>query len=298
MAEEIAGPFGVAVKTGSLPVADILAAYYTKCRADVSASFGDVRSIDLFECRSTGYRFWRPVSVAGDEQFYHLLSAAWPNYYRDERWEYPFARNLIGAASKVLEVGCGRGYFLRSIEPLAADAIGLELNQEAIANKVTKYPMSQATIEDFARSNAGRFDVVCTFQVLEHVVDPRSYLEGCIACLRPGGLLAIGTPNAGSAMLQNREDPFDLPPHHIGHFSAETYRRIAQHFGLEIAVLKIEPKLASWSESVTTATGSHPLYRIAQRLSRKLVNWSYAVLREPGNNIFVAFRKPATAAHA
>lgn len=298
MADEIAGPFGPAVKIGSVPVPDILAAYHMKCRADVSRSFGDVRSIDLFECRSTGYRFWRPVSIAGDEEFYRLLSAAWPNYYRDERWEYPLARGLIGASSKVLEVGCGRGYFLRSIESLAADAVGLELNQEAIANKVTTYPMSQATIEGFAQSNAGRFDIVCTFQVLEHVVDPRSYLEGCIDCLRPGGLLAIGTPNAGCAMLQNREDPFDLPPHHIGHFSAETYRRLARHFGLEIVSLQIEPKVTFWSESVTAATRSHLLYRIAYRLSRMLINWSFGALHEPGNNIFVAFRKPVTPASA
>ncbi len=293
MADEIPGPFGPAMKIDSVPVRDILAAYYMKCRADVRRSFGDLQTIDLFECRNTGYRFWRPVSVAGDEEFYRLLSAAWPNYYRDERWEYPLARNLIKPASKVLEVGCGRGYFLRSIEPLAAGAVGLELNQEAIANKVTRHPMSCTTIEEFAGSNAGIFDVVYTFQVLEHVIDPRSYLQGCIDCLRPGGVLAVGTPNADSAMLRNREDPFDLPPHHIGHFSADTYRKLGQYFGIEIVELEIEPKVAAWSESVTDATGSHLLYRIAHRLSRKLINWSYTALREPGNNIFVAFRKPA-----
>src|SRR5262245_17387445 len=107
------GPFGASRLVLSLPTGDIVAAYRKKCGADVSRWFGDLTELHMFECQQTGYRFWRPSSIAGDEQFYRYLSSKWPNYYRSERWEYPLVREMLTESDRLIEVGCGRGFFLK-----------------------------------------------------------------------------------------------------------------------------------------------------------------------------------------
>jgi 2-polyprenyl-3-methyl-5-hydroxy-6-metoxy-1,4-benzoquinol methylase len=81
----------------------------------------------------------------------------------------------------VLEIGCGEGHLLKSVEPLVRQAIGLDLNRDAAARKVTACEIRAETIEDFAPSATARFDLVCAYQVLEHIVDPASCLRSCCA---------------------------------------------------------------------------------------------------------------------
>lgn len=288
----IDGPFGKARLVLSLPTGDIIASYRRKCGADVAPWFGALRQLHLFECTQTGYRFWHPTSVAGDERFYEYLAERWPDYYHAERWEYPFVRKRLVKSDRVIEVGCGRGFFLRSIEGRVADAAGLEFNRAAIAAKVTRFDIVKTPIERVAAMDPKRFDVVCSFQVLEHVVDPHSFLTACLRCLRPGGILALATPNHDSAMLANREDAFDLPPHHMGHWSAAIYRRLAALYGLEVERIYVERRYFAPNDTVTAATRARFLYRAARRLSSIAMGFAYDAAHEPGNNILAILKKP------
>ncbi len=287
----INGPFGSARHVLSLPTGDVIASYRRKCGADVSRWFGALRAIELFECEKTGYRFWRPAAVAGDEEFYKYLAGLWPDYYHAQRWEYPLARRRLTPSDRVLEVGCGRGFFLRSIEGRVADAVGVEFNRGAIAAKVTRFAVADTPVERLATTESERFSVVCSFQVLEHVVDPHTFLAACVRCLRPGGMLVLATPNHASAMLANREDAFDLPPHHMGHFSAAVYRRLAPLYGLEVERIHVEKRIFEMNDTVTASTRAGFPYRAARRLSSILMGFAYAMAREPGNNILAILRK-------
>lgn len=291
METTIDGPFGKARHVLSLPTGDVVASYRRKCGADVARWFGELREIRLFECDETGYRFWRPASIAGDEQFYKYLGGLSRDYYHAERWEYPFVRDLLTPSDHVIEVGCGRGFFLRSIEDRVAEAMGVEFNREAIANKATRFDVVDAPIERVAEAKPESFSVVCSFQVLEHVVDPHSFLTSCVRCLRPGGILALATPNYASAMLANREDAFDLPPHHMGHFSESVYRRVAQLYGLGVERIRVERRYFELNDTVTAATRARFLYRAARRLSSAMMGFAYDAAREPGNNILAILRK-------
>ena len=138
-------PFGgAATHVRSLDVETLRSMYIAKCNYDPSRHFDGLQEIDLYECQKTGMRFWRPSRVAGDEEFYESVNKLWPNYYNTERWEYEGARKAIGKGlSRVLEVGCGGGYFLKSIETMVHNAAGLELNSKAIDKKVTIFPVIQ-----------------------------------------------------------------------------------------------------------------------------------------------------------
>lgn len=291
METTVDGPFGRARHILSLPTGDVVASYRRKCNADVSPWFGELREIHLFECCETGYRFWRPAAIAGDEQFYKYIGGLWPDYYHAERWEYPFVRALVAPSDRLIEIGCGRGFFLRSVEDRVAEAMGVEFNRQAIAAKVTRFDIVNTPIEHIADAKPESFSAVCSFQVLEHVVDPHSFIAACVRCLQPGGILALATPNYGSAMLAAREDAFDLPPHHMGHFSAAVYRQLAPRYGLDVEQIHVEKRHFELNDSVTAVTRARFLYRAARRLSSLMMGLAYRAAREPGNNILAILRK-------
>jgi SAM-dependent methyltransferase len=265
-----------------LPAAELVAAYRAKCGLDVTPWLHGLDRLGLYECEATGLRFWRPAEAAGDEAFYRALSAAWPGYYRTDRWEYAAVRGWLGAADQVLEVGCGRGWFLKSLQGRVAAATGLELNREAISATVTAFPVLAQPLADFSIAQPESFDAVCAFQVLEHVAEPGAFLRQCLQALRPGGLLIVSTPNAAAPVFRQRRDPFDMPPHHLNHFDAASYRRLAQVLGVELQALRTQPRF-----HMGRAGG-------ARWLGRAWSAW-YRLVRSPGDNLVVALRRPGPA---
>ena len=66
---------------------------------DVSRFFVGVKNVELYECTKSGYRFYYPFDLEGDDQFYQdLQKFDW--YYFDWKWEYSQAMNLINPGQK------------------------------------------------------------------------------------------------------------------------------------------------------------------------------------------------------
>ena len=283
-------PFGgEAVLLQVVPVGFIVEQYRRKCGINVAPSFGSLGNIGLYECAETGYRFWHPENIAGDKAFYSDISHAWKDYYRAERWEYSHVRKFLTGKEHLLEIGCGKGYFLRSIEARMKSTMGLEFNEEAIRDKVTAVDVLHMSVEETAATGS-RFDVVCAFQVLEHVTDPRSFIVQALTCLNDGGTLILSTPNNDSIDFRNQQDIFDAPPHHMGHFTLKVYENIAKRFGCTILKTVIQPRRATLP--TTTQNTSHSIFhRTASLAARAIVNMSYRLNKEPGDTILVFLRK-------
>lgn len=283
-------PFGgEAVLVQSVPIGFIVEQYKRKCGIDVSPQFGSLLSIGVYECAETGYRFWRPKEIAGNEIFYSDISHAWKHYYREERWEYFHVRKLLTGTERILEVGCGKGYFLRSIEERVKSATGLEFNDKAIRDKVTSAKILHASIEEMA-ATGNKFDLVCAFHVLEHVTEPRSFIEHALACLSENGTLVLSTPNYDNIVLRNQLDIFDAPPHHMGHFAAATYKNIANQVGCSVSKVIIQPRKATLP-TTTHETNRSVFHRTISLLVRSLLNLSYRINNEPGETILVFLEK-------
>ena len=228
-------PYTVEKKLSS---SDIIKLYQQKCGRDFSRYFTGVEHVEVRVCKATGMKYYHP-RVAGDEDFYRELSSSWPTYYRETRWEYEMAARQLQRGQSVLEVGCGRGYFLRMLEDQAGSAVGLELNKEASQEKVTKFPICIELLEEHTPREC--YDVVYGFQILEHVVDARKFLENCIRVTRPGGRVIVSTPNHKNSEFARYEDPFDMPPHHINQFTPKVYHRIAELLGLSVELIEEQP---------------------------------------------------------
>ena len=195
----------------SFPANDLVVAYRNAFGVDV-ASFFSEPLLRFFRCTSCDLRFFDPLAT-GDSAFYEKLSTL-DGYYMDEKPEFEFAMRFISPQDSVLEVGGGKSGFANSIAK--ENYTGLEFNEDAVrAAQQAGIRMSLGSLEDHAAGNREKYDAVCTFQVLEHVSDPRSFLEAAMNCLRPDGKLIVSVPSHDSFQRTVVNHLLNMPPHHV-----------------------------------------------------------------------------------
>ena len=51
------------------------------------------------------------------------------------------------------------------------------------------------TIQDHAAANKEKYDVVVSFEVIEHVTEKEDFVKHCVECVKPGGSILMTTPN-------------------------------------------------------------------------------------------------------
>lgn len=203
----------------------------------VSDEFSGGRELIYYSCSLCDLRFFHPL-LTGSEGFYESLQKLdW--YYLSDKEEYDFARRFVGQESKVLEVGCGRGAFAKKIP--TSDYTGLEFSSKARdmgAKEGVK--ILNETVQEHAARAQERYDVVCSFQVLEHVSDVKGFLAGSLKCLKPGGLYIIAVPSEDSFVSTVTNSALNMPPHHVTRWTDKGLRSIAEIFKLQIVELRHE----------------------------------------------------------
>ena len=194
----------------------------------------------LYRCSATGYEFFHPPRLAGQSTFYEELQRS-PWYYVPWKWEHEIAKSYLRDGDQVLEVGCGVGFFLKRVsEDLRVSCTGLEFNAKARATGLFSNIRGDS-IQVYAAHNPERADMVCTFQVLEHVYDVGEFLYACCAALAPGGLLVVSVPNNDSNIQHDKRNVLNMPPHHMGLWRAGSLASLVNHFPLTLEGILTEP---------------------------------------------------------
>ena len=95
--------------------------------------------------------------------------------------------------------------------------------------------------EDFSAASGQRFDVVCLFHVLEHVIEPEPFLERCTALVAPGGRLVIEVPSLDDPLLSlyglAAYQDFFYQPQHPYYYSAMSLGRLLETLGCTVEYL-------------------------------------------------------------
>ncbi|MGB5077905.1 MAG: bifunctional 2-polyprenyl-6-hydroxyphenol methylase/3-demethylubiquinol 3-O-methyltransferase UbiG [Sphingorhabdus sp.] len=103
------------------------------------------------------------------------------------------------AGRTALDVGCGAGLLCEPLARLGAKVAGVDAAVENIA--VAKAHAAGAGLDidyragELSEQGLGQFDVVSSMEVIEHVNDPRMFIDELVAHLKPDGLLLLSTPN-------------------------------------------------------------------------------------------------------
>jgi SAM-dependent methyltransferase len=106
-------------------------------------------------------------------------------------------REYFPQARRVLEVGCGTGFVLESLRISRPELTlaGAELYAEGLRVARERVPDAAFYQLDATRIPFdGAWDVVCAFDVLEHVPDDEAFLRGMRAASRPGGGIVVTVP--------------------------------------------------------------------------------------------------------
>jgi SAM-dependent methyltransferase len=111
---------------------------------------------------------------------------------------YDFARAYCDG-SDVLDAGCGVGYGTAHLAQVAASVVGVDVSGDAVAYATKRYAGPRASFRkmdvtalDFPDAT---FDVVCSFETLEHVRDAAAAVREAARVLRPGGVYVASTPH-------------------------------------------------------------------------------------------------------
>ena len=110
-------------------------------------------------------------------------------------------RPLSGRSA--LDVGCGAGLVCEPMARLGADVTGVDASAENIGVASAHAESSALDIRymagELASLNLGTFDLVTSFEVIEHVADKLVFLKQLAASLKPDGMLVMSTPNRTAA---------------------------------------------------------------------------------------------------
>lgn len=102
--------------------------------------------------------------------------------------------------TRVLDVGCARGYLVRLLQEAGAVVEGVEQSADAIRYLSERRIRVHPSLE--AATASRPFDGVVMAEYLEHVLDPKKDLQMAHACLKPQGWLAMTVPNGNQCCVQ------------------------------------------------------------------------------------------------
>lgn len=215
----------------SIKKSDLLKAY-KKFGIDITYLLKDYSEISIYECSKTGYKFYFPLDVAGDSKFYEFFQKFdW--YYMPWKWEHEITKDFIENGQSVLEIGCAHGAFLKKINEMyqLKESVGLELNETASVEMPT-WKILNESIQVHQKTKNDSYDLVCAFQVLEHIADVYSFIQASINCLKKGGKLILSVPN-NESFVKNLKVGLNMPPHHMGLWDTKSLESLAKIFPLK-----------------------------------------------------------------
>ena len=165
------------------------------------------------------------ADIAGVDEF-HVRGAAVSK---------ELANSIPLKGANVLDVGCGNGLFLLEAKKRGWNVFGTEFTDDAVEFcKSNGIDMKKGSLNpgDFV---AGQFDIVTSFEVIEHINNPLEESLNFHQLLRKGGLLYITTPNFNCVERFILGPSYDIIeyPEHISYYTARTLRLLFEAQGFQ-----------------------------------------------------------------
>jgi 2-polyprenyl-3-methyl-5-hydroxy-6-metoxy-1,4-benzoquinol methylase len=154
---------------------------------------------------------------------------------------YPIYSHTNNGALKVLDIGCGDGYFLSKAKRYGCLCYGAEYHQ-ALINRLQKQGIrASVKMEDFAKeikNNADKFDIIRINWVLEHVIRPQEMLVEAKGLLKDNGELIIGVPNFNTPARVFKEHFQMHIPQHRQLFTKKSIKKMLGLCGLKVVFMR------------------------------------------------------------
>lgn len=195
-------------------------AHLVKCtNCEMVLSNQHPKQSELVEFYSDGYDLTKYYSPITEQRYLELLG------------EFEAYRNT----SKLLDIGCGYGFFLETAKQNNWDVTGVEITDDAVKACTSKgLRMHHGTLET-AHFQDETFDVIVLIETIEHVIQPEKLITEIHRVLRPGGLVYLTTPNFNAINRYRLKAQYDVIqyPLHLSYFTPKTLQRFFESNGFE-----------------------------------------------------------------
>jgi len=166
------------------------------------------------------------------------------------------ADQLSEQTIRLLEIGSGPGILLEKIRSELSekgmDLSGIDIDKNAVKLAQGKgFNVLHGNIEDLIQKQSAQFHVILHFELMEHLLYPRKFLEHCYRLLSNGGFMLFSTPNGegldNRAMgynFQNRMMAHSIfPPMHLNCYNTRNITYLLLNLGFRICQIATPGKL-------------------------------------------------------
>jgi len=206
------------------------------------------RGYSVRRCGDCGFEYVSPTPSVDELAEYYARTYEVPL----ERYAAASARNAARiqelerwcpSRGRLLEVGASWGHSLALARERGWDVTGVELSPKAVSYARERFALTMfnCNLAD-APLEAGSFDAIIMWHVLEHVLNPKQELERLAMLLMPGSVLGLRVPNIASfgARVAGQWWPWMCPPAHLWFFSAATLPRLLGSCGFEVLEVRTQ----------------------------------------------------------
>lgn len=223
------------------------------------------------------------AAIYTSESYYELPTDSMQRIVDENRRRLSLIR-VMKPKGKFLDIGCAHGLLLDFAKQSGYDTNGVEPtfnNAEVARGKGHK--VFNGWLNDFVAQNGEQlFDVITCLDVIEHIDDPKIFLQLATSLLADDGLMIVSTPNYSGviAKLLGAKDPYMTPPEHITFFSANGMKKIATGCGLQVNLVQNFGSLipAEMDRSIQRYIPKSlqilsPLIRSGVNVAFRMMNW-------------------------
>jgi SAM-dependent methyltransferase len=148
-------------------------------------------------------------------------------------------KQLPPPGSRILDIGTAGGAFLEAATQYGYDAYGMEPSRYLVEQgRLRGLKVDQGTIDSHTFEPAS-FDLICLWDVLEHLTDPKAALREVARLLKPDGVVLVNYPDIGTLQAKVAGRRFWwLLSVHVQHFDRRSIRDICERVGLEAFAFK------------------------------------------------------------
>jgi len=141
----------------------------------------------------------------------------------------------VNGSSKVFEIGCAHGFFLDLLKQHSLEASGIDISKEAV-----QYAINSCDV-DAHYGNFLKFtpkfspDIICLWDAIEHIGNPRKYLEHANNISASGSYILITTGDIASLNARIRGPKWRMihPPTHLHYFTKHSMVTLLNDVGYE-----------------------------------------------------------------
>jgi len=221
------------------------------CQSQQQKLFLDAKQRTVVECEDCGLRSLSPMPTLDhmieiNEETVHPFFNACLEDEESYRTYFEPKLNALQRAQpngRLLDVGCGAGFFLDAARTRGYDVSGVDLSPVPAAHARDKLGLDVRVDSLYGlKAPAAKFDAVTIFQTIEHDPNPDALCAELYRIIRPGGVLMVTTPAADGfvARVMGRRWFGYRNVEHVSFFSQDSLRHALEEAGFEIELLEIE----------------------------------------------------------